>query len=367
MKYNVEQKKNNENNDNIKGKNNINNFISNKNIINKEENENENKKMKNKIINHQECKKLLFDKINEDNSSSLQENINENINRDNNKNIENNEINITIESSSLFSNIRNYYGNHIKKNEFIFDYLNTNVISNLSLPETDNKLQIQNQNIKANKKPLKNNESLTSNINSTTNISSMEKPIFRCTCKNSNCLKFYCECFANGKFCDNCLCINCRNTQENKELRLEKYKVIISRNPKAIQKINSTKRSWTCKCRNSNCSKKYCDCFHNGRSCTSKCRCNNCQNKKVSIKNNNSKKLKRIRGIKKEKMNKLISKKFKRTKNIKNIYNDDNQNEENNTEKNEKKKYNKHYTPKNKEIIMIKVIIFIIKMILLLL
>ena len=69
----------------------------------------------------------------------------------------------------------------------------------------------------------------------------MEKPIFKCTCKNSNCLKFYCECFANGKFCDNCNCQNCKNTQENKDLRLEKYNLIISRNPKALQKINSTK------------------------------------------------------------------------------------------------------------------------------
>ena len=293
--------------------------------------------MKNKIINHQECKKLLFDKINEeDNSSSLQENINENINIDN-------EINLTIQSSSTLSNIRNFFGNHMTKNEFIFDYLNTNVLSNLSLPDTDNKYQIHNQNIKPNKKPLKNNESLTSNINST-NISSMEKPTFRCTCKNSNCLKFYCECFANGKFCDNCICINCKNTQENKELRLERYNLIISRNPKAIHKINSTKRSWTCKCKNSNCSKKYCDCFHNGRACTSKCRCVNCQNKNVAIKSNNNKKLKRIRGLKKEKMNKLINRKFKRSKIIKNIYNEIVQNEQNNIEK--KNKYNKYYTPK---------------------
>ena len=346
MRNNVEQIKNDENNDNIKGKNNLNNFISNKNIINKEENENENKNKNNKIINHQECKKLLFDKI-EDNSSSLQENINENINLDNNKIIENNEINITIQSSSILSDIRNLYGNHLTKNEFIFDYLNTNVLSNLSLPETEKKSQIQNKNIKTNKKPLKNNESLTSNINSTTNISSMEKPIFRCTCKNSNCLKFYCECFANGKFCDNCICINCKNTQENKELRLERYNLIISRNPKAIQKINSTKRSWTCKCRNSNCSKKYCDCFHNGRNCTSKCRCFNCENKNFTIKNNNNKKIKRIRGIKKVKMTKLINRKFKRGKKIKNSDNDNNQNEENNIDKKEKKnKYNKYYTPK---------------------
>ena len=353
MKCNAEQIKNNENNENNENIKERNNFISNKTIINKEEKEIDNKKNQNKIINHKEYKKLLFDKINEDNSSSLQENINENINSDNSKNIESNKIYITVQPSPILSNLKNIYGNNISKNEFIFDYLNTNVLSNFTLQETDNKSlnQIQNQNAKSNKKMLKNNESLTSNVNSTTNISSMEKPIFKCTCKNSNCLKFYCECFANGKFCDNCNCINCKNTQENKELRLEKYNLIISRNPKAIQKINSTKRSWTCKCINSNCSKKYCDCFHNGRACTSKCRCINCLNKNISIKNNNNKKIKRIRGIKKEKINKVICRKFKRNKITKNKekknINENNENVQNNIEKNEKRnQYIKFYTPK---------------------
>ena len=71
---------------------------------------------------------------------------------------------------------------------------------------------------------------------------------------------------------NNCSCSNCKNTIDNKELRAQKYDEIISRNPKALQKINSTKRSWTCKCKNSNCLKKYCDCLQNGRCCTSKCK-----------------------------------------------------------------------------------------------
>lgn len=206
---------------------------------------------------------------------------------------------------------------------------------------------MQNQNIKINKKPLKNNESATSNINSTTNTN--DRPVSRCTCKNSNCLKCYCECFANGRFCENCICINCKNTQENKELRLEKYNLIISRNPKAIQKINSTKRSWTCKCKNSNCSKKYCDCFQNGRFCTSKCRCINCFNKNNGTKNNNNeRKLKRIRGLKKERMSKIINRNIKKNKIIKKGNINNNKNKENNIDENEKKLKDpfNYYTPK---------------------
>jgi len=207
-----------------------------------------------------------------------------------------------MESSSLLSEIKNAYGSNLSKNEIVFNSLNTSLIMNISLPNSENTAQNQtlNQNVKINKKPLKNSETP---INSTTNISSSERPLSRCTCKNSNCLKFYCECFANGRLCDNCSCINCKNILENKSLILEKYNFIISRNPKALQKITATKRSWTCKCKNSNCSKKkYCDCLQNGRCCTSKCKCINCYNKNNTINRNNENekknKVRRIRGIK---------------------------------------------------------------------
>jgi hypothetical protein len=299
---------------------------------------------------------MFFDKINDDNSSSIQENINENINDENiNKNIENKSINITIQSSSILSNLKNYFGNNITKNEFIFNSLNSSVISNFSLQKNDNNNnlnQVHNKNIKFNKKSLKNIEIGTSNINSTTNISSSEKPASRCTCKNSNCLKFYCECFANGKFCENCICVNCKNNLENKDLRLEKYSLIMSRNPKAREKINSKKRSWTCKCKNSNCSKKYCDCYQHGKFCTSKCRCVNCCNKNNGNINTKEKRIKRIRGINKQKMYLLMNKKYKKRKNIKNnanINNDKKKEDIFNKNENEKKIKDplfNFYTPK---------------------
>ena len=142
----------------------------------------------------------------------------------------------------------------------------------------------------------------------------INKDLIKCNCKNSSCLKFYCECFANGKCCENCPCCNCKNKPEFENLRQEKYKNIIMRNPKAIQQINSTKKSWTCNCKNSNCKKKYCDCFQNGKNCTSKCKCLNCLNKTNNINysyGNNSgemRKVKRIRGGKKLlKNNKFIT------------------------------------------------------------
>jgi hypothetical protein len=38
-----------------------------------------------------------------------------------------------------------------------------------------------------------------------------------CNCKNSQCLKLYCQCFSKFDFCDPdfCSCVGCANTKEN--------------------------------------------------------------------------------------------------------------------------------------------------------
>ena len=127
----------------------------------------------------------------------------------------------------------------------------------------------------------------------------INKNLLTCNCKNSSCLKFYCECFSKGKYCKNCLCCNCKNKEEFENIRQEKYKNIILRNPRAYYQIKSIKRSWTCNCKNSNCTKKYCDCFQNGKSCTSKCKCANCLNKIIKDNNYLGKKIGRTKiGIK---------------------------------------------------------------------
>ena len=37
----------------------------------------------------------------------------------------------------------------------------------------------------------------------------------QCNCKNSRCLKLYCECFASGQYCEpgSCNCLNCFNNR----------------------------------------------------------------------------------------------------------------------------------------------------------
>jgi hypothetical protein len=35
-----------------------------------------------------------------------------------------------------------------------------------------------------------------------------------CNCKNSKCLKLYCECFASGEYCRDCNCVGCENTAQ---------------------------------------------------------------------------------------------------------------------------------------------------------
>ena len=276
-------------------------------------------------------------------------------NNDNDKNEFINDSNIfeedkikVIVDKSLLTDIKTIYGDNLSKKEYTFNSLNSSLISDFSFtlnetyplypptsytpPYGHPPLFTGTSISRSSKKPLKAPDSAFSYVNnSTTNLSSSERPPSKCNCKNSNCFKLYCECFANGKYCENCACINCKNTVENKELRTEKYNEIILRNPKALQKINSTKRSWTCKCKNSGCLKKYCDCYQNRRNCTSKCKCVNCFNKNIINNNkNNGSKMKRIRGIK----NKKNKKDEINSINEEEEFNENNENEINEVKKN---------------------------------
>ena len=266
---------------------------------------NQNNKYKNQGI-----KNFLFGDI----SSPKKEDKNDNSSDENKDEIQEDKITTFVVEETILDDIKNVFGNNLSKKEYVFNSLNSSIISNFSFSQNEspsylpqfrpNQFSVTNpqtpnanKNSRSHKKALKNIE-IPTYLNSSTNNSSIPT---KCTCKNSNCFKLYCECFANGRYCDNCSCVNCKNIIENKELRNQKYDEIISKNPKALQKINSTKRSWTCKCKNSSCLKKYCDCFQNGRSCTSKCKCINCFNKNNNNRNNGGDrktKVKRIRGIK---------------------------------------------------------------------
>ena len=121
-----------------------------------------------------------------------------------------------------------------------------------------------------------------------------------CNCKNSKCLKLYCECFAAGVYCEgNCNCQACHN---NPRFELDRQAAIgatLERNPMAFRpKVLATNAIMSdgktvspqsagrhmkgCHCKKSSCLKKYCECFQAGVMCSDNCKCIDCHNHKFA-------------------------------------------------------------------------------------
>ena len=107
-----------------------------------------------------------------------------------------------------------------------------------------------------------------------------ESPIKRatpitCNCKQSHCLKRYCECLKNGRVCTSaCQCCNCENLPGNPK-REEFLQVL--KQKKQLMPANAT-QSLFCRCSNSRCRQRYCECFQAGIACNEKCGCKDCEN-----------------------------------------------------------------------------------------
>ena len=112
------------------------------------------------------------------------------------------------------------------------------------------------------------------------NSISGNKKLNACNCKNSGCLKRYCECFSKMKFCDvNCQCKNCLNNIKNEKERNEAIRLYLIKSPVSFKKMNMDLNNVTCNCKKSNCLKNYCECYQFGLKCTYNCGCVDCKNR----------------------------------------------------------------------------------------
>ncbi|XP_011165986.2 protein lin-54 homolog [Solenopsis invicta] len=113
------------------------------------------------------------------------------------------------------------------------------------------------------------------------------RPRKPCNCTKSQCLKLYCDCFANGEFCHMCNCNNCSNNLGNEEERQRAIKSCLERNPNAFRpKIGKGRETGEdirrhnkgCNCKRSGCLKNYCECYEAKIPCSGNCKCIGCRN-----------------------------------------------------------------------------------------
>lgn len=101
-----------------------------------------------------------------------------------------------------------------------------------------------------------------------------------CVCRKSRCLKLYCVCFASGSACTaRCMCTGCENVSGGPG-RESEVKRRLEENSRVFQSkvAAGTGHMVGCRCKNSSCVQKYCECYNAGVACSKICRCKLCGN-----------------------------------------------------------------------------------------
>lgn len=113
-----------------------------------------------------------------------------------------------------------------------------------------------------------------------------------CRCKNSLCIRLYCDCFTTLDFCSkDCTCTNCMNNEKNTIEREQVIQDTLAKNPQAFtskyKKINKDKKvllhTRGCHCKKTGCVKQYCECYKAKTGCTRLCRCIACKNEYIDL------------------------------------------------------------------------------------
>ena len=168
-----------------------------------------------------------------------------------------------------------------------------NIFSNTSnMPTvTDDSFNESAHNVPVSKKLTKSKKSNTGRPKKILNKRFKRK--ITCNCKNSGCVKLYCECFSNNGYCkSSCKCKDCKNNLgyvDTNRLHADKSTRKTPNFYFKIEKPISTKETLqqnkACHCKKSKCRKKYCECYNSGLGCNENCTCTDCLNN-IRISNN---------------------------------------------------------------------------------
>ena len=232
-----------------------------------------------KLNPYQKGRKLIedfnkFPKNNEsDNENPINNNNNNPINDNKSNNIDKNgntNYNISFNNFSFLTpNNRTLKEKEKEKEKLNDENEKDSDIKNNLIKTTSNKIIIDNNE----SNDINNNNTINTNQNANANHNMFFTDYglgYKCNCQKTQCNKFYCQCYNQGRYCFNCNCIDCNN-KKPESVPTNKHQAEEETKDKKVITIS-------CTCTKSGCNKNYCECFKSKVKCTELCRCRNCEN-----------------------------------------------------------------------------------------